>query len=87
MRKLLVAGAMLAVVGISGSVPAFAADGSTVAAAFTCNVTANVTRNGTQIFATQYTFRSIRDASANYSNTYTINGSTFIVTAVVSCHR
>ena len=87
MRKLLVAGAMLAVVGISGSVSAFAADGSTVAAAFTCNVTANVTRNGTQIFATQYTFRSIRDASANYSNTYTINGSTFIVTAVVSCHR
>jgi hypothetical protein len=86
MRKLLVAGAMLAVVGVGGSVPAFAADVST-AASFTCNVTASVTRNGTQLFATQSTFRSSRDVSVNYTNTYTVNGSTFIVTAVVSCHQ
>ena len=86
MRKLLVAAAVATVVGVGGSMPALAADGSTVAA-FTCNVTANVTRNGTQIFATQYAFRSSRDVSATFSNTYTINGSTFIVTAVVSCHQ
>jgi hypothetical protein len=86
MRKLLVAAAIAAAVGVGGSIPALAADGSTVAA-FTCNVTASVTRNGAQLFATQYTFRSSRDVSANYSNTYTLNGSTFIVTAVVSCHQ
>jgi hypothetical protein len=86
MRRFLLASAVAAVVGVGGSMPALAADGSTVAA-FTCNVTASVTRNGAQIFATQYTFRSSRDLSANYSNTYTINGATFTVTAVVSCHH